>query len=172
MNSVFIKSDRRTCFIIGAPIRFFPDETFGLKSESHHRGMKSGTHCTSFEIGCRHCLLMENPDLNPNLAIVVWSSAYRCTPPIMGGGNLPLVEPTGVEPVSENLLISLSPGAFCFLEFPLRDANRQASHLGSRFIHDRFNGKPPVRIHHLPDAHTGVVILPGGTGGIKPQHCR
>ena len=42
MNSVFIKSDRRTCFIIGAPIRFFPDETFGLKSESHHRGMKFG----------------------------------------------------------------------------------------------------------------------------------
>ena len=83
-----------------------------------------------------------------------------------------MVEPTGVEPVSENLLISLSPGAFCFLEFPLRDANRQASHLGSRFIHDRFNGKPPVRIHHLPDAHTGVVILPGGTGGIKPQKIR
>ena len=42
MNSVFIKSDRRTCFIIGAPIRFFPDETFGLKSKSHHRGMKFG----------------------------------------------------------------------------------------------------------------------------------
>ena len=71
MNSVFIKSDRRTCFIIGAPIRFFPDETFGLKSESHHRGMKSGISLHSPDHGSGSLPLMENPDLNPNPAIVV-----------------------------------------------------------------------------------------------------
>ena len=51
------------------------------------------------------CGLVKHSELNPNPAIVVWGLAYRCTPPIFGGGNLPLVEARGVEPLSENLLI-------------------------------------------------------------------
>ena len=39
--------------------------------------------------------LVEHSDLNPNHTIVVWSLAYRCTSPTIGGGNLPLVERRG-----------------------------------------------------------------------------
>ncbi len=38
-------------------------------------------------------------------------------PLLFSGGNLPLVEPRGVEPLSENLFIQLSPSAECLLKF-------------------------------------------------------
>ena len=82
-----------------------------------------------------------------------------------------LVDPRGIEPLSENLLIWLSPGAFCPLEFPSSDAGRQASDLGSHFLHGRFNGETPTHVHRSNDAQSKAAILLGGTGGFMPRHC-
>ena len=67
---------------------------------------------------------------------------------MIGGGSLPLVEATGVEPVSENPLTQLSSWVVYLLEFPLTNADRQALDQSSPFVHDRFNGKTPMHVHH------------------------
>ena len=75
-----------------------------------------------------------------------------------------MVEVRGIEPLSENLLIQLSPGAghlFCL--FSSR-AGAQARIESNRFLHDRFNGKTPMHVHHLHDVQSQVVVLLGGTG--------
>ena len=58
-----------------------------------------------------------------------------------------LVDPRGIEPLSESPLIRLSPWAVCYLEFPLRDVSRQTSRQGSHFVRDRFNGERPMHGH-------------------------
>ena len=59
-----------------------------------------------------------------------------------------MVELRGVEPLSENLLIQLSPGAECLLKlFPQR-ADIQARQGSNRFVRDRLNGKSPMHVHH------------------------
>ena len=32
-------------------------------------------------------------------------------------------------------------------------------------MRDRFNGKPPMHVHHSFDAQSRLVVLPRGTGG-------
>ena len=59
-----------------------------------------------------------------------------------------LVEVRGVEPLSENLLIQLSPGAECLLELFSRRAGIQARQESNRFMRDQLNGKPPMHVHH------------------------
>ena len=76
-----------------------------------------------------------------------------------------MVDPRGIEPLSENLLIQLSPGAFCYLSFPLSDVNRQTSFSGSHFMRGRLNGERPPHVHRLLDAQSEAAILFGGTGG-------
>ena len=88
----------------------------------------------------------------------------RCAAPLMRGfnrcsfskkkdkgANAPvsffLVDPRGVEPLSESPLIRLSPWAVCYLEFPLRGVSRQTLRQGSHFVHDRFNGETPMHGH-------------------------
>ena len=82
-----------------------------------------------------------------------------------------LVDPRGVEPLSENLLIQPSPSAVRFLYFPLCAVNGQTAHSGSHFLRGRFNGEPPAHVHRLLDAQSESAILLGGTGGIMPRHC-
>ena len=82
-----------------------------------------------------------------------------------------LVDPRGVEPLSENLLIQLSPSAVRFLYFPLCAVNGQTAHSGSHFLRGRFNGEPPAHVHRVLDAQSESAILLGGTGGIMPRHC-
>ena len=77
-----------------------------------------------------------------------------------------MVDPTGVEPVSENLLIQLSPSAVYLLDFPSKDADRQASSSGSHFMRGSFNGERRTHVHRLLDAQSEAAILLGGTGGI------
>ena len=55
-------------------------------------------------------------------------------------GLLRLVEVRGIEPLSENLLIQLSPGAEHLLSLFLRRADAQARGRSNRFLRDRFNG--------------------------------
>ena len=88
----------------------------------------------------------------------------RCAAPLMRGfnrcsfskkkdkgANAPLsfflVDPRGVEPLSESPLIRPSPWAVCSLEFPLRSVSRQTPRQGSHFVHDRFNGERPMHGH-------------------------
>ena len=75
-----------------------------------------------------------------------------------------MVEVGGVEPPSENLLIQLSPGAGCLLELFLGRAGTQARSRSNRFVRDRFNGKPPMHVHHCHDVQSRFVVLPRGTG--------
>ena len=70
----------------------------------------------------------------------------------------------GVEPLSENLLIRLSPWAVCYLEFPLVGANKHAPSAGSPFLLDRFKGEKPMQVHRSSDAQSKVAVLLGGTG--------
>ena len=59
-----------------------------------------------------------------------------------------MVEVRGIEPLSENLLIQLSPGAECLFSLFLTRADSQARDRSNRFVRDRFNGKPPMHVHH------------------------
>ena len=58
-----------------------------------------------------------------------------------------LVDPGGVEPPSENPLISLSPGAVGLFYLISRYAVRQAYRLTSCFLHDSFNNIRGVHVH-------------------------
>ena len=60
-----------------------------------------------------------------------------------------MVDPRGVEPLSESPLIRLSPWAVCYLEFPLSSVSRQTPRQGSHFVHDRFNGETPMHGHRF-----------------------
>ena len=86
-------------------------------------------------------------------------------------GFFVLVDPRGVEPLSENLLIQPSPSAVRYLEFPLQAVNGQTSRLGSHFLRGRFNGERSAHVHRCHDAQSEVAILLGGTGGVMPRHC-
>ena len=76
-----------------------------------------------------------------------------------------MVDLRGIEPLSENLLIQLSPGAEYLLELFSRRAGTQARCESNRFLHDRFNGKTPMHVHHSLDAQSRFVVLPRGTDG-------
>ena len=75
-----------------------------------------------------------------------------------------MVEVRGLEPLSENLLIQLSPGAGHLLDLFRTCAGAQAQVWSNRFLRDRFNGKTPMHGHHCFDAQSRVVVLSGGTG--------
>ena len=75
------------------------------------------------------------------------------------------MEARGVEPLSENLLIQLSPSAFRLLDFPLKGGGGQPSFAGSHFMRDALNGERRVHVHRLHDAQSEAAILLGGTGG-------
>ena len=76
-----------------------------------------------------------------------------------------MVEARGVEPLSENLLIQLSPSAFRLLEFPLSRGDGQPQDSGSHFMRDALNGEKHVHVHRSNDAQSEAAILLGGTGG-------
>ena len=63
-----------------------------------------------------------------------------------------------------NLLIRLSPWSVCYFSFPLGDANKHASPLGSPFVLDRLKCEPPMQVHHSNDAQSAAVVLRRGTG--------
>ena len=67
----------------------------------------------------------------------------RCFAPT----SLFLVDPRGVEPLSESPLIRLSPWAVCYLKFPICGVSRQTPRQGSHFMRDRFNGETPMHGH-------------------------
>ena len=77
-----------------------------------------------------------------------------------------MVDPRGIEPLSENLLIGPSPSAVRYLDFPSGAVNGQTSLSGSHFLRDRFNGETPMHVHRSNDAQSEVAILLGGTGGL------
>ncbi len=58
-----------------------------------------------------------------------------------------LVEPRGVEPLSESTFTVTSPGAVCLLGFPPRRAGKQARRFGRVMLHDGGNSYP-VHVHH------------------------
>ena len=79
-----------------------------------------------------------------------------------------MVEARGIEPLSENHLIQLSPSAADLLRFPSRIAERQAMRYGSHY--GVTSGVAPCRSRSpLIDAPHPAAVLRGRTGGlIKP----
>ena len=76
-----------------------------------------------------------------------------------------LVEARGIEPLSENHLIQLSPSAAVLFGFPSRIAERQAMRYGSHYgvtegVATRRSRSP------LIDAPHPVAVLRGRTGGL------
>ena len=80
----------------------------------------------------------------------------------------PMVEARGIEPLSENHLIQLSPSAADLLRFPSRIADRQAMRYGSHYAVT--SGVAPCRSRSpLIDASLPTAVLRGKTGSlIKP----
>ncbi len=73
-----------------------------------------------------------------------------------------LVEPRGIEPLSENHLSRLSPSAARLLRFPSPDAGGQASGYGSRFV--MTGGATSARSRSpLHDAPIPTAVLRVGT---------
>ena len=64
-----------------------------------------------------------------------------------GSDLIPVVDPRGVEPLSESLFIQPSPSAVYLLEFPAPIADKQAIGLGSFFIYDSFKSERAVHIY-------------------------
>ena len=58
-----------------------------------------------------------------------------------------MVEPRGVEPLSESASTRTSPGAVCRLRFPPRHAGKQAYRFGRVILHDEGNSYL-VHVHH------------------------
>ena len=76
-----------------------------------------------------------------------------------------LVEARGIEPLSENHLIQLSPSAADLLGFPSRIADRQAMRYGSHY--GVTSGVAPCRSRSpLIDASLPTAVLRGKTGGL------
>ena len=61
--------------------------------------------------------------------------------------GIKLVEPRGVEPLSESASTRTSPGAVCRLRFPPRHAGKQAYRFGRVILHDEGNSYL-VHVHH------------------------
>ena len=65
----------------------------------------------------------------------------------LSSSRVVLVEPRGVEPLSESAATRTSPGAVCRLRFPPRHAGKQAYRFGRVMLHDGGNSYP-VHVHH------------------------
>ena len=65
----------------------------------------------------------------------------------MMGGFVVMVEMTGVEPVSENPFIQLSPGEAELLDLPRNSAVRQAQLRGSPFLHGGVKDERAAHVH-------------------------
>ncbi len=110
----------------------------------------------------------EHPRLASEDDILSMRSSVQRSPPKEKGAHkallFPLVEMMGIEPMSENPLIKPSPWAVCYLEFPVKSANRHAPYPGSPFVLDRLKSEPPMQVHRSFDAQSSVAVLRGGTG--------
>ena len=75
---------------------------------------------------------------------------------------LTMVEPRGIEPLSENQSIQASPSAAGLFKFPCRAAVRQAAQLGSPEYNPALRGARADR-SPLIDALSAAVVLRGRT---------
>ena len=66
-------------------------------------------------------------------------------------------------PVRKPLDTTFSGCRVSFTLFAAR-AGTQARSSSNRFLRDRFNGKPPMHVHHFHDVQSRFVVLPRGTG--------
>ena len=94
------------------------------------------------------CKTLELPQFLP--AVWVWQLAA-------GGGE------GSRTPVRKPLDTTFSGCRVSFTLFDAR-AGTQARSSSNRFLRDRFNGKPPMHVHHFHDVQSRFVVLPRGTG--------
>ena len=69
------------------------------------------------------------------------------------GAPFCLVDPRGIEPLSENLFTGPSPWAVCDLKFPSAVGHRRSTPSGSPFLHDRYKCELSVHVHHCMTPH-------------------
>ena len=85
--------------------------------------------------------------LQKNLKVAKLKIKNNKTDVLNVGFVIDLVEPRGVEPLSESTFTVTSPGAVCLLGFPPRRAGKQARRFGRVMLHDGGNSYP-VHVHH------------------------
>ena len=81
-----------------------------------------------------------------------------------------LVDPRGIEPLSENPFTGPSSWAVCGLEFPLDGGHRQSPSAGSPFLHDRCKCEVSVHVHHYMTLRPGPWYSPGERAAKEPRH--
>ena len=82
-----------------------------------------------------------------------------------------LVDPRGIEPLSENSFTGLSSWAVCDLNFPLCVGHRRSTPAGSPFLHDRYKCELPMHVHHYMTLQPRPWYSPGERAAKKPRHC-
>jgi len=82
-----------------------------------------------------------------------------------------LVDPRGIEPLSENSFTGLSSWVVCGLKFPLCVGHRQSTPAGSPFLHDRYKCELPMHVHHSMTLSPWSWSSSGERAVKKPRHC-
>ncbi len=95
--------------------------------------------------------LVEARQLKTNIPSWDEETSLRLLPRILAARPSGLVEVRGIEPLSENRSARLSPGAEPDHISPVSSSGTNWKQ-GSHFVHDRFNGEPPMHVHHSNDA--------------------
>ena len=87
------------------------------------------------------------------------------------GAPCGLVDPRGIEPLSENPFTGPSTWIVCGLDFPLRVGHRQSTRAGSPFLHDRYKCELPMHVHHCMTLSPWPWYSSGERAAKKPRHC-
>ena len=82
-----------------------------------------------------------------------------------------MVDPRGIEPLSENPFTGPSSWVVCGLEFPLDGGHRQSPSAGSPFLHDRCKCEVSVHVHHYMTLRPGSWSSSGERAAKEPRHC-
>ena len=82
-----------------------------------------------------------------------------------------MVDPRGIEPLSENPFTGLSSWVVYDLEFPLGVGHRQSTPAGSPFMHDRYKCELPMHVHHCMTLSPWSWYSSGERAAKEPRHC-
>ncbi len=82
-----------------------------------------------------------------------------------------LVDPRGIEPLSENLFTGPSSWTVCDLKFPLNGGHRRSPLAGSPFLHDRYKCELSVHVHHCMTPQPWSWSSSVERAAKEPRHC-
>ena len=87
------------------------------------------------------------------------------------GAPCGLVDPRGIEPLSENPFTEPSTWIAYDLKFPLGGGHKHPPPAGSPFLHDRYKCELPMHVHHCMTLSPWSWSSSGERAAKKPRHC-